>query len=103
MSDDPRYIWLAPKCATEHYRDDRCWCSTPEELVCEECGAKPVAYVRAGKSTAGLIEALAAANQRIAELTTALEAMLSEFVGPYEEGWGSVVKARAALEAYVRG
>ena len=34
-----------------------------------------------------------------AELRAALEGMISEFVGPYEEGWSSVQRARSALAA----
>ncbi len=34
-----------------------------------------------------------------AELRAAPEGMISEFVGPYEEGWSSVQRARRALAA----
>ena len=107
MTDlDHRHIWLAPKCATEH-DDGRSWCSTPEELTCEECGAAPIAYVRAGKKTAALVAELGAARAEIARLREALRAMVYEIthlspMGVDGSHWCKISadaldKARAAL------
>lgn len=48
---DHKVIWLQPwcaECAKHHYADEgRMWCQDDVWGRCEECGAKPVRYIRA--------------------------------------------------------
>jgi hypothetical protein len=41
---DPERIWLQPDCG--QCGGERCWCQDELE-ACEDCGAKPVEYIRA--------------------------------------------------------
>jgi hypothetical protein len=53
---DPERIWLQPDCG--QCAAERCWCRDELE-ACEDCGARPVEYIRAD-----VAHALYAAGQR---------------------------------------
>jgi hypothetical protein len=53
---DPERIWLQPDCG--QCAAERCWCQDELE-ACEDCGARPVEYIRAD-----VAHALYAAGQR---------------------------------------
>jgi hypothetical protein len=44
MDDNPKVIWLGPKCEEEN-GEGRTWCTEPQD--CPDCGAKAVKYVLA--------------------------------------------------------
>jgi hypothetical protein len=78
--EDHREIWLECKCAENGY-EGRQWCQDNVFENCEECGLKPVKYIRAdlcpaigeGSRVEGL-EALAAARKKHIDAVSAYNA-----------------------------
>ena len=81
MMKEERLIWLEPNCGHHDETTGRCWCVDAGPLACDECGAKPVAYVRAGKPTADLVTKITALRERVADL----EARLSRYEAAPDE------------------